>query len=369
MRPRPGRSGWLILVWLVLGVLVVAGAAVWSVGPIRPFGENVSLLALGADGAFGSDVRLDPVDASAQELRFPLILGFQNDGARAVRPAVVHISIPARYRLIYESGIALESEPGDGGPLVRYTFAMPGEEIEPDVLPVVMAGAEDLHLAFARPSITCRLDAGVPVFAPAPPYPAEQLAEIEVFWSIETEDAGRRQAGTMRLWFDPAHVRPVRPTDAVFGAVTVERPDVQMPRVPLTALEGVRESTCGEPGRAEEMRSTAWTTSNGRFLILSFRESPRKYLFDLDGNGIIELEAWDIDGDGHFEARRNTSFPIPPELLPPPPLVPDSLRSDSTQAATPDSVLATDTLAADTAQATVDTIARDTTRSVPPWLY
>ena len=370
MKPRQGRSPWLLLLWLVLGVLVIAGAAVWSVGPIRPFEERVSILALGADGTFGADVRLEPLDPQAAELRFPLILGFQNGGSRAVKPIAVHLSVPARYRLVRNAGMVLDGEPGDGGPLVRYAFPMPGEEVEPDVLPAVMPGAEDLLLAFSRPSITCRLDNGVPVFAPAPPYPAEQLAQIEVFWSIETEAAATRQAGTMRLTFDPSHVRPLRANDAVFGPVVVERPDVTLPRVPLSALEAVRETTCGDPGRAEGMRSTIWTAGSGRFFILSFRESPRKYLFDLNGDGTVELEAWDIDGDGHFEARRNAAFPIPAELLPPPPPGLDTLVADSLVTAPDSAAPSADTTAAraDMSQAVArDTMANDTLRVWDRW--
>ncbi len=46
---------------------------------------------------------------------------------------------------------------------------------------------------------------------------------------------------------------------------------------------------------------------------------PRKYLFDLDRDSIIELEMWDPDGDGEFETRRQARLPIPAFLLPPPP--------------------------------------------------
>jgi hypothetical protein len=144
--------------------------------------------------------------------------------------------------------------------------------------------------------------------------------------------------------------------------VIVERPDVPLPRVPIVALEGIKEATCGEPGRAEPMRSTIWTTQTGRFFILSVRDSPRKYLFDSNGDGTIELEAWDIDGDGHFEARRTTSFAIPAELLPAPPIRPDSLTTDSL-VASGDSTAATDSagVTADTTNTAADTTGTDTT--------
>jgi hypothetical protein len=362
----------VVLVLLLLGVIIVAGAAVWSIGPIRPFDESVALLALGSDGTFGGDVRLDPVEAQAAELRFPLILGIQNQGQRAVRPIAAHLSVPARYRLLGKDGAPLGGEPGDGGPLVRYTFALPGEDVEPDVLPMVMAGTDNLHLAFARPGITCRLENGVPVFAPAPPYPADGLARVDAFWAIETAGSSRRQAGTIRFAFDPAHVTPLRAREVSFGPVVVERPNVTLPPALIVALEGVRETSCGEPGRAEPMISTVWTTPGGRFIILSVRGSPRKQLFDLNGDATVDLEAWDIDGDGEYEARRATSFPIPMDLLPPA-IAADSLTVDSLRAAdltidsatagpdTTRSAASADTIRPDSLRA--DTVRRDTVRA------
>ncbi|MGH7501029.1 MAG: hypothetical protein ACREL7_04655 [Longimicrobiales bacterium] len=355
-----GRSRIGVLVWLVLCVVIVAGAAIWSVGPIRPFDETVALLALGSDGAFGADIRLEPDSTRVAELHFPLILGIQNQGSRSVRPVAVHLSIPAHYRLLGADGTALIGEPGDGGPLVRYSFSLPAEEVGPAELPAVMPGTENLRLAFARPSITCRLDNGVPVFAPAPPYRAEHLSTIEAFWAIETAAGSKRQAGTIRFAFDADHVAPLRAGEAVFGPVAVERPDVTLPRIEILALEGVRETTCGEPGRAEPLRSTVWRTPAGRFLLLSFRGSPRKQLFDVNGDSSIELEAWDIDGDGHFEARRNTSFRIPDALLPPVSLLPVSLAADSVQRESPEpETLRADTVETDTVRAA--TIPPDTT--------
>jgi pentapeptide MXKDX repeat protein len=354
------RSRAAIVFWLIVIVMIIGGAVVWSIGPIRPLGVHVSLLVLGADGVFGGEVRLEPEPDTGDALRLPLVIAIRNEGTRRVRPLLVHLSIPARFRLIDANGRPLDAEPGDGGPLVRYTFTTTGEDVEAGAFPVVVAGSERIRLEFLRGAMSCRLENGVPMFAPSPPYPPELLARVEAFWSIETAGRAGRQTGPVTITFDPAHIGPVRPRSASFGPIAVQRPGVSLPRIPIVAFAGVRDTECGEPGRAEPLQSFTWATENGRLLILAYRGAPRMLLFDLNGDDRVELETWDIDGDGHYEARREVSFPLPPSLLPLPtdslpPAALDSLRQDS---------IRRDSLGRDSVRAALrqDSVRRDSVR-------
>jgi hypothetical protein len=63
--------------------------------------------------------------------------------------------------------------------------------------------------------------------------------------------------------------------------------------------------------------SVDWETANGgRVLVLSTNGRPRKQLFDLDRDSIIELEMWDPNRDGKFEAWRQAEYAIPTLVLP-----------------------------------------------------
>src|SRR5207237_1239421 len=74
---------------------------------------------------------------------------------------------------------------------------------------------------------------------------------------------------------------------------------------------------CGDPEQPMQIVSHEWDTpEGGRFFVLDYGGKPRKYLFDLNRDSIIELEMWDSDGDGHFDARRAAHYPIPSFLLP-----------------------------------------------------
>jgi hypothetical protein len=54
----------------------------------------------------------------------------------------------------------------------------------------------------------------------------------------------------------------------------------------------------------------------------------RKRLYDLNRDGIIELETWDGDADGRFEARREARYATPAFLLPLPPRDPSMTQPD-----------------------------------------
>src|SRR6185369_13271836 len=66
-----------------------------------------------------------------------------------------------------------------------------------------------------------------------------------------------------------------------------------------------------------ELYDVLWeTATGGRFFLVYHGGAPRKYLFDLDRDSIIELEMWDPDSDGKFEATRPAHMPIPEFLMP-----------------------------------------------------
>src|SRR6185369_5375969 len=67
-----------------------------------------------------------------------------------------------------------------------------------------------------------------------------------------------------------------------------------------------------------ELYDVLWeTATGGRFFLVYHGGAPRKYLFDLDRDSVIELEMWDPDSDGQFEASRPAHMPIPEFLMPP----------------------------------------------------
>src|SRR5690606_30196206 len=68
--------------------------------------------------------------------------------------------------------------------------------------------------------------------------------------------------------------------------------------------------------------------SGGRVLVVYVDNVGRKRLYDLNRDGIIELETWDADADGLFEARREARFAIPDFLMPLPPRDPAMAQPD-----------------------------------------
>src|SRR5207253_7505707 len=80
-----------------------------------------------------------------------------------------------------------------------------------------------------------------------------------------------------------------------------------------------------------------------RYFVVYYGSNPRKWLFDLNSDSIIEMEMWDSDQDGKFESRRAARMMIPSFLMP---------------------YTAADTALADSAAAAL----MDTTATTPEWL-
>ncbi len=333
---------WLpgLLLWTVILALTAGAAAVWAIGPLRPIGGAIELLAFGPDNRFGQEVRLF-ADSSAPDIRFPLLLGISNGGTRATVVDTVHVSIPGRFVLLDGTGRPIPGRRDDAGPLVRYTFVGDAEPVEPGTLPAVLPGADRLYLAPAFAGLACRVGPNDrPLLEPAPPYAPEELARVDAFYSIETGSA-RRRTGTLRLLFDPDVIARLATVDSLNAGPVSTTTDTSA--LAMNVEVGRTDVLCGEPGAGEIITSTVWSTrAGGRVLSLAIRDTARLRLFDVDGDGQIERETWDADLDGRFESWRSVRYAIPAFLLPPPPVdLPDEAETidgaaaDTTQIAVP----------------------------------
>ena len=323
--------------WLVPGLVVLGGVAalrVYGLGPGGSSRAQLQLLALDADSRFAADALLQRDDPTADgPARFPLIFAVQNSGTRAAAPDSLFISLPSWIRLLGADGLPRPVH-DEGGTLVRHALALHGEAFEPGALPLVPGGIDRLWLAPELPAISCsvRWD-GVIEFVPAPDYDVERLATIDAFFSLESRED--RHAGLLRLRIDPDLLRS-GDGDWQAGPVTVRRPSIALPNLGGMALEGIREGSCGAPELNVQYRSIVWRTGSaltGRFIGIQQNGAPRRLIYDINGDGRIDFEAWDGDRDGQFEAGRTASWSIPSFLLPlPTPVTEDTIRHDTAPA-------------------------------------
>ncbi|MGH7506410.1 MAG: hypothetical protein ACRELX_12195 [Longimicrobiales bacterium] len=324
------RAFALLVVLAGIGVV----AAFW-IGPLQPVPPELRLLALGDDGRFTATptLRLAIGDSAGMQpgnARFPLRLAVRNVGARAAAPVVLSLSIPARYRLTDGEHVPLRGQRTPNNPLVRYRIGLLPATIEPADAPTLLTTADTLWLEPLLPRYYCALAGdGVPEFIAAPVYDAARLARIAVFYSFGGGRRSVRQTGLIELRVDSTLVvREPAPTPPSFP-VTLAEPAASLPELGPLARGGFRAAECGDPMQPIELQSVLWLTeSGGRFIILYHGGVPRKYLFDLDADDVVELEMWDPDGDGDFEAKRQARFALPDYLLPPPSPA-DTLTVDS----------------------------------------
>lgn len=332
---RPSR-GWVIL-FVVVGTLV---AGSYWIGPFRPRPPELKLLALNGDGRFNEYVgipsswadTLSP--ASEATARFPLILAVHNAGARVARPSELALSVPSRYRVTDSNGVPLPSTTVTGNPLVRYELPLHTDRIEPGHSPTMITGNDTLWLEAVVPALYCTtLADSIPEFVPAPQQNAELMAKTSIFYSFQG-GTRQRQTGLLTVQVDPNLVR--RPPASPFPVFPTEviRPYAPRPVLDSIIQVGDRITRCGDPGRPMELHSALWESLSGaRFIVLYYGGVPRKYLYDLNRDSIVELEMWDADADGKLESRRAARMAIPAFLMPFPVAVEDTMPVDSAQLA------------------------------------
>jgi hypothetical protein len=327
--------GWATLIGAV-GVLIAT--AFW-IGPFRPLPAELRLVALGGDGQFRANAGIPRAWADTAPLqsdvpaRFPIVLAVHNEGARAVAPRELALSVPARFRLTDARGHPFDARPTVGNPLVRYTFTVTPTMIAPGQLPRMLSDLDTVWLEPIVPSYYCSaLSDSVPEFMPAPPQDPRTLSTVRIFYSFDAPSRDR-QTGLLTLQLDPSLLdRKPAPQPPTFP-ITIRTPEAERPQLAEIEQVGSRTSYCGDPGSALELYDVLWETpEGGRLFVLYYGGSPRKYLYDLNRDSIIELEVWDADSDGKFEASRPARMPIPEFLMPAKVMVTLAGATDSTGA-------------------------------------
>ncbi len=286
----------------------------------------LQLVTASPDGGFANEIRVPDEWADTTRLvagalvRVPLVLAVANMGGEAVAAERLELSVPSRFRLVRADGQALFGRVVPGSPLVHYEVPTRLPTVAPGGEPVRLIGLDTLWLEPVIPSFYCvAFSDSVPDFVPAPPAPVEAISRVQIFYAFEGSALEERQTGLLTIQLDPELLRRQAPDPPPTFTATYTEPRAAMPAFSALIYRGSRRAFCGEPEYPLELLSTLWETpGGGRFIVLDHGGAPRKYLFDLDRDSIIELEMWDPDGDGDFEARREARLPIPAFLMPPP---------------------------------------------------
>lgn len=323
---RPSRA--FLAIFIIAALLL--GAAFW-IGPLRPRPTELKLLALSGDGRFREFIGIpsawaDTVPPGSEAAgRFPLILAIHNAGPQAAQPTHLALSLPARYRVASKTG-ELAHTSVMGNPLVRYELPMRSPRLQPGAPPAIIPGVDTLWLEPLAPSLYCTtLGDSVPEFIPAPPFDRNAFARVKIFYSLEGRAIRQRQTGLLTVQMDPNLIKAnPAPPPPVFETV-ITKPVAPAPEVGGLDYVGARLSSCGDPSQPVELHTALWETAEGgRFFVLYHGGAPRKHLYDLNRDSIIELEMWDSDADGKFEARRAARFSIPGFIMPLPEAPADS---------------------------------------------
>src|SRR5688572_10792827 len=332
-RPTRGMMSLLIIIALV------AAAAFW-IGPFRPQPAELRLVALSGDGRFHEYVGIPSAwadtmpPASEATARFPLLLAIHNAGAQAAQPTQLSLSLPARYRIATSSG-PLDYTSSMGNPLARYDLEVRSPRIVPRARPAMIPGIDTLWLEPIVPTYYCTaLADSVPEFIAAPAQDPRAMSRVKIFYSFTGRTIRQRQTGLLTVQVDPNLVKrdPARPP-LVFPAEIV-KPEAPKPELGELTFVGSRTSACGDPSQPVELYTALWETMDGgRFFVVYHGGAPRKHLYDLNRDSIIELEMWDANADGKFEARRAARIAIPGFLMPFPKPRPDSAAAAAAVAA------------------------------------
>lgn len=360
--------GWTLLL-LVIGALVAA--AFW-IGPLRPLPAELQLLAVVGDQAVTS------IEATGQlttenTVRFPVPLAVRNVGVQPAAPVRLHLSVPGQYHITSPRG-RLIGEVSSGVPLRRYTI-----DLEPTTVPVDSAtmrlpGLDTIWIEPDLPRYYCTVDdSRIPEFVPAPSRDPATLSRVSIFYSFGTREAAERHSGLLEVQLDPSmlQARPA-PMPPSFPTVILDHPDddtdpitTDAPGAAVAApvdtsgatagsdslaadslaaqggqmrliASGSRRAYCGDPESPIELYTTRHQSqAGGHVYTVHVDETPRKRLYDMDGDGMVELEGWDTDADGFFEARRQARYDVPEFLTPlaqrmaAAPLEPDPTPPDS----------------------------------------
>lgn len=303
--------GWAIGMLLIAAVVL---AAYW-VGPLRALPPELQLVALRDDGTFSDSVIATAPD-SGSSTRFPLVLAAHNVGFQPARPTVLSLSVPLVYRIVDRDGRAYPRTTRAGSPLGQYTLGLSAPTMTPGGVPELLL--DTLWLEADMPSYTCTvMSDGAPEFAPASAINAELAGRVDIFYSFRSPQTTSRQAGLLRVRVPP---EALRQTPAVMGESSM--PLIIEPKAPMPDLGSLYQTStvdamCGDPQQPVQLQSVAYTNDAGaRFVVLYHDGAPRKYLFDMNGDSIVDREMWDPDGDGDFEAERSTRYAIPAFLFP-----------------------------------------------------
>jgi hypothetical protein len=324
-----GRS-WMLLLLLV-GAL--AGAAYW-LGPLRTPPPLLELLIVdGTEAAADVAVRGER-DPASGAIRFTLPLAVRNAGLQTQRPRTLAFSVPGRFRLATAEG-PLDSEVTPGVPLRRYLLPLAAPALRPGEPPQRLPGLDTIWLEPDLPDWYCIDNSGVPEFFPSPDFDAAALAEVRIFYSLAMRRPDERSTGVLTVRVDPGQLGTTTVAMPPVFPTTLDDSDSAPPDLGPLQYEGERRAYCGDPEQPMELFTVTWQTTGGaRFYVIYVHDRPRKHLYDMNGDGTVDLEMWDADGDGRFAARREARYPVPEFLRPRPRpgralLEPDTVPPDS----------------------------------------
>ncbi|HEX2166984.1 MAG TPA: hypothetical protein VHG09_07050, partial [Longimicrobiales bacterium] len=326
---RIGR-GWAVLFLIAGGLLL---GAYW-LGPLRPIPAHLQMLAIEGNVAI-ERVAVEPRRTPQGGIIFPIPIAVRNVGAQEARPSAVVLSVPPQFRISTTRG-RITGNVTPGVPLRRFPIALERTEIEPDSQTQVLPGLDTIYLEPDLPRYYCTIHGPqIPEFISAPEYDPQTLSDIRIFYSFDDALGPERQTGLLTVELDPQllDVAPA-PNPPTFPTV-IQAPEARAPETGTLLFDGARTAHCGDAERPVELYTTAWETLDGGTVLVVYVDNVgRKRLYDMNGDGIIELETWDSDGDGRFEARREARYAIPDFLMPLPPrdpsmAGPDPLPADS----------------------------------------
>ena len=335
--------GWFALI-IIAGALTAA--AFW-IGPFRPLPPRLQLLARNGDGTYRDTITIpsawaDSLPAASEATaRFPLVFAVRNAGYLAAEPTHLALNVPARYRLTNAKREPLPFHTTIGNPLVRYDIPIRAPRLEPNSPPARVENLDTLWLEPIVPTVYCTAGAdSIPEFVAAPAQDPEALSHIALFYSFSGPRIRQRQTGLLRVNVDPNLVKRTPAANPPIFDTEVTKPEAPRPPMDTLMYKGQRTTWCGDPGQPTAIGDVLFETrEGGRMFVVYYAGKPRKWLFDLNRDSVIELEMWDADHDGKFESHRPARMAIPSFLMPY--TAADTSLADSVKAAIMDTTAAT----------------------------